>query len=173
MTNNAAVTWWQQATPIGDITVVAGSAGIRAIGFDGRAPDELIGGAQPKRIASIARELDMWFRGDRQQFSVAVDLSTVHAPFARTVLETLHREVPWGETIAYGELAAIAGRPGAARAVGSTMALNPVPFVVPCHRVIAAGNRLGGYGGTNDGHAASLSIKRWLLEHEGVTSVRG
>lgn len=173
MKRATVVTWWQQATPIGEITVVVGALGVRAIGFGGRTPDELIGDAQPKRVASIARELDTWFRGDRQEFSIAVDLSTVHAPFARTVLETLHREVPWGETIAYGELAEIAGRPGAARAVGSTMALNPVPFVIPCHRVIAAGNRLGGYGGTNDGDADSLSIKRWLLAHEGIASVRG
>lgn len=173
MMPTSRASWWQQATPIGDITVVAGAAGLRAIGFGGRDPEDLIADAQPKQISSIARELDVWFRGTRREFSIEVDLSNVHAPFARTVLETLRREVHWGETISYGELAAIAGRPGAARAVGSTMAMNPVPFVVPCHRVIAAGNRLGGYGGTNDGAADSLSIKRWLLAHEGVTTVRG
>ena len=113
------------------------------------------------------------FRGTRDNFDIDVDLCAIAAPFARTVLETLRREVRWGETVTYGELASIAGRPGAARAVGTTMAQNPVPFIIPCHRVVAANDRLGGYGGTNDGAAHSLTIKRWLLAHEGITSIKG
>jgi methylated-DNA-[protein]-cysteine S-methyltransferase len=70
--------------------------------------------------------------------------------------------VPLGETVSYGELAEMAGRPGAARAVGGAMARNPVPLFVPCHRVLAAGGRLGGFGGARN----ALDIKRWLLAHE-------
>ncbi len=84
-------------------------------------------------------------------------------PFRRTVLETLRREVPWGETVTYGELAAMGGRPRAARAVGTAMASNPVPLVIPCHRVVAS-NGLGGYGGA-DGRP---DLKRALLALEGV-----
>jgi methylated-DNA-[protein]-cysteine S-methyltransferase len=80
------------------------------------------------------------------------------------VLETLRREVPWGETVTYGELALMAGAPGAARAVGTTMATNPVPLVVPCHRVVASGGRIGGYGGGLHG----VATKRTLLAREGL-----
>ena len=166
-------TWWQQPTPIGEITVVMSRDGIRAIGFGDRAPEDVVGDALAKRVASIAKELDEWFRGTRTEFDIAVDLGAIATPFARAVLETLRSEVAWGETVAYGELAAMAGRPGAARAVGSTMAMNPVPFVVPCHRVVGAGHKLGGYGGTNDGATQNLAIKRWLLAHEGITAIRG
>jgi methylated-DNA-[protein]-cysteine S-methyltransferase len=89
--------------------------------------------------------------------------------FRRDVLDTLRKEVGWGETVSYGELAAMAGSPGAARAVGTIMARNPIPFVIPCHRVIAAGGRIGGYGGTAATQHANLAIKRTLLAREGVT----
>ncbi len=70
-------------------------------------------------------------------------------------------EIPFGETVSYGELAALSGYPGAARAVGSAMARNPLPILIPCHRVIKSDGSLGGYGG-------GLDMKMWLLEHEGV-----
>ena len=88
--------------------------------------------------------------------------------FRRTVLETLVREVGWGETVSYGELAEMAGRPRAARAVGTAMRSNPLPFVIPCHRVVAAGGRIGGYGGGRN----AVALKRRLLEREGVTGLR-
>ncbi|NQU05275.1 MAG: methylated-DNA--[protein]-cysteine S-methyltransferase [Calditrichaeota bacterium] len=70
-------------------------------------------------------------------------------------------EVPFGETISYGELAKRAGSPRAARAVGAAMARNPIPILVPCHRVITSSGKLGGFGG-------GLDMKRWLLRHEGI-----
>jgi methylated-DNA-[protein]-cysteine S-methyltransferase len=91
-----------------------------------------------------------------------VDLSRVDAGFPRAVYEVLQKEVPFGETVSYGELAEMAGRPGAARAVGNAMSRNPVPIVVPCHRVVAAGGRIGGYG------SSGVSTKRFLLALEGV-----
>jgi methylated-DNA-[protein]-cysteine S-methyltransferase len=124
----------------------------------------LVGSAREGRDRAVARELDEWFDGSRQRFSLAIAWPDDLSPFARTVLETLSERVPWGETVSYGELAELAGRARAARAVGSIMAGNLVPFVIPCHRVIAAGGRIGGYGG---GHNA-VELKRWLLEREGV-----
>ena len=75
------------------------------------------------------------------------------------------REVGWGETVSYGELAEMAGRPRAARAVGSAMASSPLPFVIPCHRVVAAGGKIGGYGNGRN----AIALKRRLLAREGVT----
>ena len=75
----------------------------------------------------------------------------------RHVLLTVRAEVPYGETATYGEVAELAGRPGAARAVGTAMSRNPVPFFVPCHRVVAA-NGIGGYGGGRAGHRAQACV---------------
>jgi methylated-DNA-[protein]-cysteine S-methyltransferase len=149
--------WWQQESPIGSLTVVAGPAGVCRIEFDGRIPAD----GDPERDHAIAREIDEYFAGRRRSFDFPIDLAEVTAPFRRQVLETLRRDVRWGETVSYGELAVMAGRPGAARAVGSTMATNPVPLAIPCHRVLAAGGAIGGYG-------AGLGTKRALLALEGV-----
>jgi methylated-DNA-[protein]-cysteine S-methyltransferase len=105
-----------------------------------------------------ARELAGYAAGRRRTFTVPVDLDPL-APFQRTVARALQR-VPFGETVTYGELARRAGRPGAARAVGQAMARNPVPLLVPCHRVVSA-RGLGGFGG-------GLALKRRLLALEGV-----
>jgi methylated-DNA-[protein]-cysteine S-methyltransferase len=139
------------------LTVVAGRHGVCRIEFDGPTPAD----GDPERDDDIAAELDEYFGGRRRRFTVPLDLDGVTAPFRRRVLETLHRDVGYGETVSYGELAVMAGRPGAARAVGSTMATNPVPIVVPCHRVLAAGGAIGGSG-------AGLDTKRALLAIEGV-----
>ena len=93
--------------------------------------------------------------------TLPVDLRLTHAPFRRAVLEQL-REVPLGSTVSYGELAARAGNPRAARAVGTACARNPVPIVVPCHRVLPGTGKLGAYAGGPE-------RKRTLLDLEGVT----
>jgi methylated-DNA-[protein]-cysteine S-methyltransferase len=170
--------WWQQETPIGPITVVAGPRGIAAISWATDVDHELDElavtlDAQSRRDGAVARALDDWFAGNVKELELDVDLAGVRAPFVRRVLETLRRDVGWGEVVSYGELAQMAGRPGAARAVGTAMARNPVPFVIPCHRVIAARGKLGGYGGTKEGSTRNLAIKRWLLTHEGVMLVDG
>lgn len=85
--------------------------------------------------------------------------------FRRAVLRKL-AHVASGELVTYGELAAMVGRPGAARAVGGAVGCNPLPLFIPCHRVVAAGGRLGGFGG-------GLDRKSWLLEHEGWRVVEG
>jgi len=156
-------TWWRQESPIGTLTVVLGDRGVRRIdlgadAFDVSADDGAVEGCDDE----VAIELDEYFAGRRRRFTMPVDLSGVDAAFPRAVYEALHREVTWGETVSYGELAEMAGRPGAARAVGNAMSRNPVPIVVPCHRVVAAGGRIGGYG------SSGVPTKRFLLAHEGV-----
>jgi len=154
---------WCQDTPVGTVLVETTARGVRSIQYDARGDE---GARQDK---AIARQIDDWFRARRHDFDLALDLDDHDLPpLAFHVYDVLRKEVPWGETVSYGELATMAGRPGAARAVGSIMRRNPVPFVIPCHRVVGAGGRLGGYGGglTTGG---ALEIKRWLLAHEGVT----
>lgn len=91
---------------------------------------------------------------------------TFDAPgFHQKVYKALIEDVKTGTTISYGELAELAGNPKAARAVGTAMRKNPLPIVVPCHRVVQSSGALGGYMGTGD---EGLKMKRWLLRHEGV-----
>ncbi|MGH9050906.1 MAG: methylated-DNA--[protein]-cysteine S-methyltransferase [Acidimicrobiia bacterium] len=168
--------WWHQDSPIGPLVVYVSDVGVCCIELDTargdrserserrelaseRAPAGRV--SRPAASERVRQELDEYFAGDRTRFSVPVDLGAVTAPFRRRVLETLRRDVRYGETVAYGELAAMAGRPGAARAVGSAMATCPVPILVPCHRVLAAGGVIGGYGGR-------IHQKRALLAIEGV-----
>ena len=111
----------------------------------------------PKAVDPVVRELDEYFEGRRQSFDLPVDLRG-RTGFSRAVLEKLAR-VPFGEVTTYGTLAAQAGRPRAARAVGTIMNRNPIPIVLPCHRVIGASGDLVGYGG-------GLDRKRRLLDLE-------
>ena len=155
---------WRQPSPYGEITVVTTARGLQEISLPGDdQPDIDLGRAD----AGVKRQLDEWFRGRRHAFDVELDLDGIDG-FRRTALEVLAREVGWGETVTYGELAEMAGRPRAARAAGSAMRNNPIPFVIPCHRVVAAGNRIGGYGGGRN----SVALKRALLAREGVTTLR-
>jgi methylated-DNA-[protein]-cysteine S-methyltransferase len=154
---------WRQPSPWGDVTVLTSERGVRAIGIDGDDVDELIGDTHESRDTTVARALDRYWRGRSRTLDVPLDFEGI-AGFRRTVYETLVRDVGWGETVSYGELAEMAGRPRAARAVGTAMATNPLPYVIPCHRVIAAGGRIGGYG---DG-ANGIAHKRALLAREGV-----
>lgn len=151
--------WWRQETPIGVLTVLAGDRGVRQIGLGSV---DLEADAAEECDDEVAIEIDEYFHGRRRRFTMPVDLSAVGAPFPRAVYETLHRDVRFGETVSYGELAEMTGRPGAARAVGNVMSRNPVPIVVPCHRVVASGGRIGGYG------LSGVRTKRFLLALEGV-----
>lgn len=110
---------------------------------------------------AMAEALARYVAGEEARWpKIPADMGCL-PPFTRRVLEELRR-VPAGQALSYGELAARSGRPGAARAVGQVMAANPWPLVVPCHRVLASGGRLGGFG-------PGPEMKRWLLELEGFT----
>jgi len=155
---------WSQASPFGEVTVVVSPGGLREISLPGDdQPDWELG----TPVRAVARQLDDWFAGTRRAFDVELDLEGIDG-FRRVALETLARDVPWGETVTYGELADLAGRPRAARAVGSAMRDNPLPFVIPCHRFVAAGGKIGGYGGGRN----AVALKRKLLAREWVTNLR-
>ena len=152
-------------SPIGPLALTAGPAGLVRIDFGPVAggPDP---GDDPASVAVVgqaAAELEEYFAGRRRRFTVALDRSGRRG-FRGDVLDALE-SVRYGETISYGELAAEAGRPGAARAVGTTMATNPLPIVVPCHRVTRSGGVLGRYGGGTD-------TKERLLRLEGALPAR-
>ena len=113
----------------------------------------------PPRLEPVRRELGEYFDGDRDRFDLAVDLDAV-APFGRTILAACAR-IPFGGTATYTEMATEVGRPQASRAAGNALGANPIPIVVPCHRVLRAGGGLGGYTG-------GLAVKEHLLRLEGV-----
>ncbi len=114
----------------------------------------------PRSTDGVRRELEEYFSGDRHSFTVQVDLSLVHG-FTRKVLEQTAR-IPFGAVSTYREVATRAGSPLAVRATGNALGSNPIPIVVPCHRVVRTGGGLGGYTG-------GLDRKVKLLQLEGVT----
>jgi O-6-methylguanine DNA methyltransferase len=111
---------------------------------------------QARPLRAAAEQLDQYFAGARRRFDLPLDLPGT--PFQQRVWQALS-EIPFGETLSYGQLAARIGKPGAARAVGLANNRNPISIIVPCHRVIGADGSLTGYGG-------GLDRKRWLLAHE-------
>lgn len=112
-----------------------------------------------KATARTQKLLREYFARQRREFPVTIDWSRVNG-FTRKALQVCAK-IPYGKTLSYGEIAARAGSPGGARAVGQAMGKNPFPIVVPCHRVVASGGKIGGFSG-------GLHYKRALLELEGV-----
>lgn len=123
-----------------------------------KAGDHGPGPRNPRQWA--VHELGEYLAGRRRAFTLRWALPDTLSPFRRAVLQVA-AEIPFGATWTYGEVAARAGSPGGARAVGGAMGANPLPVVIPCHRVVAAGGRIGGFTG-------GVSLKRALLRHEGV-----
>lgn len=123
----------------------------------GAAPVEAPGAPVP---AAAIRQLEEYFAGVRRVFELPLDWSLVSG-FNRQVLRELAAGVPYGSVVGYGDLAGRVGQPGAAQAVGMAMGANPLPVVVPCHRVVESDGGIGGFGG-------GLETKRKLLALEGV-----
>lgn len=164
----------EQPSPLGRLSIIEGPAGVLAVCF-GPAQQcdalERVGAAfqAPLNVVltprvAACRELEEYFSGARRSFEVSLDGSLVSG-FKRRVLEELAR-VPFGSLVTYGELARRAGSPRAARAVGAAMRENPLPILVPCHRVIASDGSLGGY-------SAGLEVKRQLHALEGIGPLAG
>lgn len=140
-------------TPIGLLRITSADDAVLRIDFldPGEATPEGDGGKPGALLAE-------YFAGDIPALERIEVADMVGTPFQRRVWAAL-RDIPAGQTISYGQLAAAIGQPTAVRAVGSANGANPVPVVVPCHRVIRTGGAMGGYGG-------GLDRKQWLLEHE-------
>ena len=153
-------------SPIGYIGLVAGDSGLSHVLLQNdyeRVRGELqsrgSGVGSGPLVEEAISQLQEYFNGSRDGFSLPLDLGSL-SPFGQAVMSKL-AEIPGGEVITYGELAARAGSAGAARAVGRIMAQNSLPLVIPCHRVVPASGSLGGYS-----MGAGASTKRWLLEFE-------
>lgn len=143
-------------SPVGPLTVEATDAGVVSVRFGGGARARPpIGALAHGHVQAALRALEDYFAGRRPELPT---LDLRGSPFQRRVWEALLR-IPYGEVRTYGEIASGLGRPGAARAVGAANGRNPIAILVPCHRVVQSGGRLGGYGG-------GVEVKRWLLAHE-------
>lgn len=145
-------------TPLGPLTATVGPRGLSRLA-DEADLDAPASAASHPVLASLADDLDRYFAGQPVTFSVPVDLGGL-SEFTRLVLRAC-AAVPHGATTSYGELAAAVGRRGAARAVGGALGANPVPIVIPCHRVLRGDGSLGGYRG-------GAARKRFLLALEGA-----
>lgn len=152
-------------TPVGRLTVAVTPVGLACVTWSGRVlPGAGAGVTDPARTALVTAQLAEYFHGTRRTFDIPIDWRHVSGA-ARTVLQTLHSTVGYGDSVTYGELATRSGTTVPARGIGAVMGSNPLPIVVPCHRVIAH-DGLGGYSGGEGRNG--LETKRWLLTLEGV-----
>lgn len=153
-------------SPLGSIRLEASALGLRALTLgaaDAPAREDDMPTAAGLALDLAEAQLERYFEGGRTAFTVALDPDGT--PWQRRVWQAL-RAIRFGQAVSYGEIAAKLGKPGASRAVGTANGANPLPIIVPCHRVIASGGGLGGYSG-------GLDRKRWLLRHEGIQIVSG
>jgi len=156
------------ASPLGLLLLAATPQGLVRVAFEKESHDavlERLAAAispriiyTPRSLDEPARQLDEYFAGNRRGFELPVDLRLAHG-FRRSVLLQL-RTIPYGSTWSYSEAAAAAGNPRAVRAAGTACATNPVPLVVPCHRVVRSDGSLGGYGGGLDAKRMLLALER-------------
>jgi len=161
-------------SPIGDLLIAVTERGLVRVAFQGEDRDdvleELSRRLSPRILESarasdeVRRELDQYFAGERTRFDVTVDRRLI-GDFARKVLDATAR-VPFGRTTTYGEVATKIGSPRAARAVGNALGSNPIPIVIPCHRVLRSGGALGGYGGGVDRKQRLLRLEGAILTSE-------
>lgn len=146
-------------SPIGPLRLVSDGEHLCGLYMSNEAADQAgVLRHDPTPFKDVKRQLSAYFAGTLHHFDVP--LAAQGTPFQKHVWRALC-DIPYGETISYGELARRIGNPKASRAVGLANGRNPISIIVPCHRVIGANGSLTGYGG-------GLPRKRWLLQHEGV-----
>jgi methylated-DNA-[protein]-cysteine S-methyltransferase len=149
-------------SPIGRIEVVSDGRSIVSLAIErgGLLPHDEKPEHADEVLDLAVTQLEEYFAGDRQDFDVPVDLAGTE--FQRSVWEQLV-DLQWGEVVSYGDLGRATGRPTAGRAVGGAVGANPIPIIVPCHRVLGVDGRITGYSG-----GEGIPTKAWLLEHEGI-----
>jgi methylated-DNA-[protein]-cysteine S-methyltransferase len=164
------IQWDQMRSPLGELFVGISGQGLCAVDFGRREADfferfdrQARLEKNPKAVAEAMAQLREYFSGARNHFSLPVDLSAL-TTFQRNVLETACR-IPSGQVWTYQRVAQAMARPKSSRPVGQALASNPIPIIIPCHRVIASDGSLGGYSG-----GSGLKAKRWLLQLEGALS---
>jgi methylated-DNA-[protein]-cysteine S-methyltransferase len=165
----ADVSYATADSPFGTLALAATRRGIVRVAFPEEDVDSMLERLArtisprivqaPAALDPARRELEEYFGGRRRQFEVALDWTLI-GPFGRRVLKATS-EIPYGGVQSYAEVASDAGSPRGARATGNALGSNPIPIIIPCHRVLRSGGALGGYGG-------GLDRKRWLLQLEGA-----
>lgn len=143
-------------SPVGPLGIIGENGLLTGITFDETRETT----SEAAYLCLAAEEIVSYFAGERRRFDIPFALSG--PPFFVKCLRMLEK-VPYGKLISYGELAYLAGSPRAARAAGNAVHQNPLPIIIPCHRVVAAGGGIGGFGG-------GLDKKRILLRTEGITA---
>ncbi len=149
------------ATPWGDLVAVAENGALVRIFLPGEQPEEPLTGSWDPLLEKTASELREYFSGRRKEFGLP--LNPAGTAFQQKVWHELCR-IPYGTVATYGEIARRLGIPHGSRAVGQANHRNPIPIIIPCHRVVAAGDHIGGYGG-------GIELKIRLLTLEGVTGL--
>jgi len=150
-------------TPVGRLLLAGDNTALRALYFEsgGRAREpEATWSASRSPFSDVCRQLDEYFAGTRMRFELP--LAPQVTAFRRRVLDAL-LTIPYGQTRSYGEIARQIGSPKASRAVGAANGANPIPIIIPCHRVIGSNGALTGFGG-------GLDTKQFLLRHEAAHS---
>ena len=161
------VAYREVATPVGSLLLAATEEGLVRVAYESQDHDRVLATLAelisprvlraPARLDPVARQLEEYFGGQRHRFDVPLDFRLAHG-FRRNVLGHLP-DIGYGHTESYAQVAAAAGRPRAVRAVGTACALNPLPVVVPCHRVIRSDGSLGQYAGGAAAKAALLELE--------------
>jgi len=151
---------WDIPTAWGVFRAVLTEAGaVAALALPGQSPSAWTSRGELAGDSPLAAQLAEYIAGRRREFGISLDFGSA-AAFSRQVWSETE-SIPWGRTRSYGDLARRLGSPGAARAVGQALGRNPIPILVPCHRVLQSGGGLGGYSG-------GLEWKQRLLRHEGA-----
>ena len=150
-------------SPIGRLEITGNGSAVTSLSIekDGHLPLEEHHENSDAVLDAAAQQLLEYFAGARHDFDLPVAF-TAGTDFQRSIWTKLV-DLEWGEVVSYGELGLAAGRATAGRAVGGAVGANPVPIIVPCHRVLASNNRITGYSGGN-----GIPTKAWLLAHEGI-----
>ena len=151
-------------SPLGSLHLVSHGDALTSLVIEGSVSPRAAGhdcSAKPDRVlAMTSKQLGQYFAGKRTAFDVPVSFAGTE--FQHSVWSAL-AGIPFGQTYTYGELGALAGRPGSGRAVGGCVGRNPIAIIVPCHRVLGSDSKITGFSGGN-----GISTKEWLLEHEGI-----
>src|SRR6516165_8545949 len=162
------IQWGEMDSPLGTLFAAVNQRGLCSLDF-GRQEAEFLGRFDPRArleknpnaVHRVLAQLSEYFAGNRSSFNLPVDISQL-TPFQRSVFDVTSRIAP-GQVWTYHRIAEELGRPRSSRPVGQALAHNPIPIVIPCHRVVASDGSLGGYSG-----GSGLKAKRWLLRLEGA-----
>ena len=149
-------------SPVGRLEIIARGGSIVGLTIerDGELPHDSMPEEKSTVLVTATRQLGEYFAGKRREFSVPVSLAGTQ--FQQSVWNSL-AAIPFGTVRSYGEVGMTTGRASAGRAVGGAVGANPVPIIIPCHRVLASDRRITGYSGGN-----GIPTKVWLLDHEGI-----